>query len=73
MYDGYAAITPWGMLAGAIIMFGVLGFLPGYVIALILNSAGQLRIPREVEIAGQDYLAMEAAKKDEETVASAEQ
>ena len=54
-------------------MFGVLGFLPGYVIALILNSAGQLRIPREVEIAGQDYLAMEAAKKDENTVASAEQ
>jgi len=73
MYEGYAAINPLGMLAGAVIMFGVLGFLPGYVIALILNSVGQLRIPREVEIAGQDYLAMEAAKKDEETVASAEQ
>jgi len=72
-YEGYAAINPLGMLAGAVIMFGVLGFLPGYVIALILNSVGQLRIPREVEIAGQDYLAMEAAKKDEETVASAEQ
>ena len=73
MYEGYAAINPLGMLAGAVIMFGVLGFLPGYVIALILNSVGQLRIPREVEIAGQDYLAMEAAKKDEDTVASAEQ
>ena len=61
------------MLAGAVIMFGLLGFLPGYLIAYALNSAGQLRIPREVEIAGQDYLAMEAGKKDEDAVASAEQ
>jgi len=73
--SGYweTAINPLGMFIGAIIMFGLLGFLPGYVIALALNSVGQLRIPKEVEIAGQDYLAMEAAKGDEKKVASAEQ
>ena len=73
--SGYweTAINPLGMIIGAIIMFGLLGFLPGYVIALALNSVGQLRIPKEVEIAGQDFLAMEAAKGDERKVASAEQ
>ena len=42
------------MIAGAIIMFGVLGFLPGWIIASILNAAGKLRIPHEVELAGMD-------------------
>ena len=65
-------INPLGMIAGAIIMFGVLGFLPGYVIAKILNSMGKLRIPREVELAGMDFNAMEAGKSDEKTFASAE-
>ncbi len=27
-YEGFAPITPWGQLAGAIIMFFVLGFVP---------------------------------------------
>ena len=60
-----------GMIIGAIIMFGVLGFLPGYIIAKILHAAGKLRIPREVELAGLDYNIMEAAKKDEKAVSSA--
>ena len=53
-------------------MFGLLGFLPGYVIAKILNSMGKLRIPREVELAGMDYDAMEAGKNDEKAHAATE-
>jgi Amt family ammonium transporter len=71
-YDGlgYAAINPVGMIIGAFIMFVVLGFIPGYVIAKILQAAGKLRIPREVELAGLDYNIMEAASKDEKAVSS---
>ena len=69
-YDGlgYAAINPIGMIIGAVIMFGVLGFVPGWILAKILHSAGRLRIPREVELAGLDYNIMESARKDERTV-----
>jgi ammonia channel protein AmtB len=69
-YEGYAAINPVGMIIGAIIMFGLLGFLPGYVISKILNGMGRLRIPKEVEIAGLDFNYMEAAKADEDAVAA---
>jgi ammonia channel protein AmtB len=71
-YDGlgYAAINPVGMIIGAFIMFVVLGFIPGYVIAKILHAAGKLRIPREVELAGLDYNIMEAASKEEKAVSS---
>ena len=71
-YDGlgYAAINPIGMIIGAVIMFGVLGFVPGWILAKILHGAGKLRIPREVELAGLDYNIMEAANKDEKAVAS---
>jgi ammonia channel protein AmtB len=72
MWDGstYASINPLGQFLGAIIMFGVLGMLPGYVIAKILNGMGKLRIPREVEIAGLDYEIMEDDKDAEKAVAS---
>jgi len=50
----YATVSPWGQFLGAIIMFGVLGFLPGYVGAKILHGFGMLRVPREVELAGLD-------------------
>ena len=41
-------------------MFGVLGMLPGYVLARSTTRAlGKLRIPREVELAGLDYEMME--------------
>ena len=67
----YAPINPIGMTIGAVIMFGVLGLLPGWILAKILHAAGKLRIPRDVEIAGLDYNIMEAAKRDEKSVASA--
>jgi len=66
----YAPINPLGMIIGAIIMFGVLGFLPGWILAKILHAAGKLRIPRDVELAGLDYNIMEQARKDERAVAS---
>ena len=56
---------------GAIIMFFVLGLIPGYIIAKVLHGMGKLRIPREAEIAGLDYEMMETAKSDEKAVASA--
>ena len=52
---GYAPITPWGQLAGAVIMFFVMGFVPCYVAAWALKKAGVLRIPWEVELAGMDH------------------
>jgi len=69
-YEGYAAINPVGMIIGAFIMFGLLGFLPGWIIAKILNGMGKLRIPHEVELAGLDFNYMEAAKADEDAVAA---
>ena len=54
-YDGYAPITPWGQLLGAVIMFFVLGFVPCYVASWALKKAGILRIPWEVELAGLDH------------------
>jgi len=72
MWDGstYASINPLGQFLGAIIMFGVLGMLPGYVLARILNAFGKLRIPRDVEIAGLDYEIMEDDRVAEKAVAS---
>ena len=52
-------------------MFGVLGMLPGYIIAKVLHGMGKLRIPRDVEIAGLDYEMMESSKKDERATSSA--
>jgi ammonia channel protein AmtB len=67
----YAAINPLGMFIGAIIMFVVLGLIPGWIIAKVLHGMGKLRIPRDVEIAGLDYDMMEASKSDEKSVSSA--
>lgn len=66
-YDGYAAVNPLGQLIGAVIMFGLLGFLPGWGQAKIQQAAGVLRIPREVELQGLDFSenrAFEAAQSD---------
>lgn len=52
--EGAPAINPIGNFIGAIIMFGVLGFLPAYVVARILNRFDLLRVPRAVELAGLD-------------------
>jgi len=47
-------INPLGNFIGAIIMFWVLGFIPCYILARVLNAFKMLRVPREVELAGLD-------------------
>ncbi len=66
----FAVVTPWGNFVGAVIMFWVLGFIPGWITAKILNAFGALRIPREVEIAGLD-IAMDLNSDDETKEVSA--
>ncbi|MGR3344830.1 MAG: ammonium transporter, partial [Paracoccaceae bacterium] len=43
-YEGYATINPLGQLIGAVIMFGLLGFLPAWIVAKLLDKMGMLRI-----------------------------
>ena len=68
----YATINPLGQIVGAIIMFGVLGFLPGWIIALILRGCGILRIPEAVEIAGLDAAVRAEVEADEAAIVEAE-
>ncbi len=51
----FANITPWGQLAGAFIMFFVLGFAPCFVLGAVLKKFDMLRIPRAIELAGLDH------------------
>ena len=62
----FASVTPWGQLIGAIIMFFVLGFIPGYVLSWILKQAGLLRVPREVELAGLDHVSHARTVREED-------
>ena len=68
----FASINPIGQFIGAIIMFGVLGMLPGYVIAKVLNAMGLLRIPRAVELAGLDAKVQELVDAEEQAILDAE-
>jgi len=54
-FEGYAAINPLGQFIGAVIMFGVLGFLPAYIVTRIQARMNVLRIPEKVEIQGLDF------------------
>ncbi len=69
--EGFATINPVGQIIGAIIMFFVLGFLPGWISAKILNSLGLLRIPREIEILGLDTADELARESDEQLLNTA--
>jgi Amt family ammonium transporter len=68
----YAPITPWGQALGALIMFLGLGFVPCYLLGLILKRLGKLRIPVEVELMGLDYADQEATREQREEIAAAE-
>ena len=72
MNPEYAMITPWGQFIGAVIMFGLLGFLPGWVVAGILKAMGKLRIPAAIEIAGLDLAEYHGRYLDEAGVFEAE-
>jgi ammonia channel protein AmtB len=69
--EPFATVTPWGQFIGAVIMFFVLGFIPGFVLSWILKQAGLLRIPREVELAGLDYATHDQAVRDEDELRAA--
>ena len=64
-------VTPWGQIIGAVIMFFVLGFVPGFALSWVLKKLGLLRIPREVELAGLDYQMHTIARADDEEVRGA--
>jgi ammonia channel protein AmtB len=71
MNPDYAHISPLGQLAGAAIMFGLLGFLPGFIIAKILNAFGVLRVPRGVELAGLDLREIHTRYEEKEELRAA--
>ena len=57
--DGNPSISFWGQLVGAL-TFAALGFIPTYLLSLLLKSAGLLRIPPEVEEQGLDLTEIPA-------------
>ena len=63
---------PWGQFIGAVIMFGVLGFIPAWIASKILNAMGLLRIPPRVELAGLDLAEYHGRYLDEAEVYEAE-
>jgi len=46
-------ISLYGQIVGAVV-FGLLGFVPGYAVSWILKKANMLRIPEAAELAGMD-------------------
>ena len=71
-FEGYAAITPWGQFAGAVIMFWVLGFAPAWILAGLLKSLGMLRIPYQIELIGLDVADYHGRDREEQEVIEAE-
>ncbi|WP_339109728.1 ammonium transporter [Thioclava sp. GXIMD4216] len=49
-----------GQLIGAAVM-AVMGFVPGYVVSLVLKLMGELRVPREAEELGLDLVKVPAS------------
>ena len=71
-FEGYAAINPIGQLLGALIMFGLLGFLPAYLVTRVQSSLGILRIPETIELKGLDFVDNLSRKLAEEHLVAIE-
>ena len=71
-YHEVATINPLGQFLGAIIMFGVLGFVPGWVVSKILAGMGKLRVPPAVELVGLDMSGEIAEEADAIAVSEAD-
>jgi ammonium transporter, Amt family len=71
-YEGFATVNPIGNTIGAIIMFFVLGFIPAWIVAKILDGMGLLRVPREVELMGLDFRTMHEEEEARQDVRNAE-
>ncbi|AMO62231.1 Rh family protein/ammonium transporter [Mycolicibacterium phlei] len=56
---GNPSVTPWGQAIGAL-TFAALGFIPSYLVSLLLKKLGVLRIPPEVEEQGLDLTEVPA-------------
>ncbi len=52
--EGWPTVNPLGQIIGMLVFFVLVGVLPGVILSKILQSFGVLRVPREVELAGQD-------------------
>ena len=70
--ETFAHINPLGQFLGAIVMFFVLGFVPGWILATILNAMGMLRIPKQIELMGLDTGVAQSAAQDEAEIIKAE-
>ncbi|CAN5382279.1 ammonium transporter [soil metagenome] len=57
--DGNPSISFWGQAVGALV-FAALGFIPCYLLSLLMKKVGMLRIPPEVEIQGLDLTEVPA-------------
>ena len=53
-------------------MFFVLGFISVWIAAKILNAIGILRVPKEVELAGLDYIDNQVTASDNKAIVDAE-
>jgi Amt family ammonium transporter len=71
-YEGYATVNPLGNTIGAVIMFFVLGYVPAWIVAKILDGMGLLRVPREVELMGLDFRTMHEEEEARQDVRNAE-
>ncbi|MEM9602164.1 MAG: ammonium transporter [Pseudomonadota bacterium] len=57
--EGVALTSLTGQIVGLIVMFAC-GFIPGYVLSLLLNMFGMLRVPEHAEIDGLDITKVPA-------------
>ncbi len=57
LVEGSVYTNPFGQFAGALIIFWILGFIPGYLTAGILKFFKILHLPKVVQITGQDILS----------------
>ena len=71
-FEGYMTINPIGQILGAIIMFGLLGFLPAYIVTRVQSALGVLRIPRSAELRGLDFLHNASYELAKEEIIAAE-
>ncbi len=67
--EGTVAISLFGQIVGAVVMF-LLGFVPGYIVSWLVNKAGMLRIPDDVQIRGLDAVKVPAQAYPESMVST---
>ncbi len=68
--EGAPTISLVGQLVGAVVFF-LLGFVPGYVVSLLLKGLGLLRVSPEAEEAGLDFAKVPSSAYPEGIGASA--